>query len=192
MVACGGDSRRMGSDKGQLVYHILPQRYHVYRLLEGLCSLVYLGCGKKQSGSIDPDYRFIEDDDDFLGAGPLTPVLTALKKFPGADILLVACDYPYLTKDELSRFAETIRGKRKTAAFYDIQAGRYIPVLGYYPAGSEIALMKWKDEKGYSLQQFLREKRAAKYVPRDPRCMISVDEPENAALAKSIINDKSG
>lgn len=182
-MACGGDSRRMGSDKGLITYHDLPQRYHVYEMLEGLCASVYLSCNKYQAKEIYASYRFIEDSEEFLGAGPLSGVLTALKRFPNSDLLVVGSDYPFLTRDALKDFAGKALNKRRPAAFYDLAASCYIPVIAYYPSGSEVSLLKWKDDRHYSLQQFLREKRAIRYVPADLRCLISIDDPAAAAGA---------
>lgn len=184
IVACGGDSSRMGFDKGLITYFDLPQRYHVYEMLEGLCASVYLSCNKYQARGIFSSCRFIEDDEEFKGAGPLSGVLTALKHFPGSDLLVVGCDYPFLTRDALKNFIETALKKRRPAAFFDLTAGCYIPVIAYYPSGSEVSLLKWKDDSHYSLQQFLKEKRAIKHVPADLRCLISIDDPEAAAWVK--------
>lgn len=178
IIACGGSSSRMGSDKSLLVYHALPQRYHIYEMLEGLCSKVYISCNKVQARSMDTRYNYIIDNPELLHAGPLTACLSAISQFPESNILLIGCDYPFLSRNEVDDFITFFSGKNLPAAFFDPESKCYIPVLGYYPAGSETKLIKWQEDKSYSLQQFLKETSALKYIPKDLRCMTSIDTPE--------------
>ena len=108
IIACGGNSHRMGADKSLLVYYDKPQRYYLYDNLRELCNSVYISCNKEQVKQMFSGYQYIIDEPAVNNAGPLTACLSAFKQFPGRDILLIACDYPYLTGDEIRRFIDFI------------------------------------------------------------------------------------
>lgn len=177
IIACGGNSDRMGTDKSLLVYYNKPQRYYLCDLLRELCNSVYISCNKEQVKQMFSGYQYIIDEPAFNNAGPLTACLSAFKQFPGRDILLIACDYPYLTGDEITRFIDFFAGKNKPAAFYNLLEKVFVPVLGYYPAGSEAAMLNWKEDSRYSLKQLLKDADGLKYVPKDLRSLISFDTP---------------
>ena len=120
IIACGGNSDRMGTDKSLLVYYDKPQRYYLCDILRESCNSVYISCNKEQVKQMLSGYQYIIDEPAFNNAGPLTACLSAFKQFPGRDILLIACDYPYLTGDEIRRFIDFFAGKNKPAAFYNL------------------------------------------------------------------------
>lgn len=179
VVACGGRSTRMGKDKSLLVYHDKPQRYHLYDMLSELCSFACISCNRDQAAEIPEGYRYVVDHPDYKDAGPLTSTLSVFREFPGRDLLLIACDYPYMTADEISRFIDFIAGKDRPAAFYDIVNKVFVPVLGYYPAGTEAYMLKVKTEPGYSLKRLLVEIPSLKYVPSEPRVLLSAETPDD-------------
>jgi molybdopterin-guanine dinucleotide biosynthesis protein A len=177
IVACGGNSSRMGRDKSLLTYYELPQRYHVYEMLQEICASAYISCNKEQARTIRKGYDTIIDGPEFENLGPLTALLTAFHQYPGKDILLIGCDYPYLTKSELRDFILHCRSKEKSGAFYDPEAATFISVLGLYLSGSETELFKQAHDRGFSLRKFLQQQQATPYIPKDLRSMISVDTP---------------
>jgi molybdopterin-guanine dinucleotide biosynthesis protein A len=188
LVACGGNSRRMGADKSLLTYRDKPQRYFLYDILNELCSSVYLSCNREQSKYIPEGYRYITDHPDYADAGPLTATLSAFRQLPGRDLLLIACDYPLLNKDEIQRFIEFVAGKNKPAAFYDLMNEVPVPVLGYYPAGSEALMLKVRTDPYYSLKKLLAETPSLRYVPSDPRVLLSAETPEDHSRLLKLIH----
>ena len=42
LVVCGGQSRRMGTDKSLLLYYDKPQCYHLYDMLQPFCEKVFI------------------------------------------------------------------------------------------------------------------------------------------------------
>jgi len=185
IVVCDSEGRRRGFDKGLAVYHDTPQQYHVYEMLHGLCSSVFLCCDAAQALGIGIGYRYISYQEDFMYAGPFAAPLTALKSFPESDIMVVGCEYPFLKHEDLRGFSEMVRGLRRPAAFYDVSSKSYAPLLGYFPSGSEIQLLTYAEDPGYSLQHFLREKTALRFVPRDSRSLVQVYDRESAARIRS-------
>lgn len=97
LVLAGGQSLRMGSDKGLLQYHAKPQRIHVFELLQPLCQDVFVSCNAAQAGGL----HLPEIEDRFLGIGPVAGILSAFQSAPGAAWLTVATDLPHLSSATL-------------------------------------------------------------------------------------------
>jgi molybdopterin-guanine dinucleotide biosynthesis protein A len=181
VVACGGESIRMGRDKSLIQYREKPQRYYLYDILSSICSSTVISCRKDQTSGIAAGYDYLIDHPEFANNGPASAVLSTFAKFPGNPLLLLACDYPYLDTEEIKHFLEAIRETGKPAAFFEPSSSKYIPVLAYYPQEAAGMLLDHNKTPGYSLMQYLISQKATKYIPRDLRCLISVDSPEAAA-----------
>lgn len=192
IVACGGQSSRMGQDKSRLRYHALPQHDHVFRMLQDFCSETYISCNPEQAPEIDSDYPRIVDHPAYTGLGPLTALLSAIHACPGKNIIMLACDYPYLTRDEIGTFVSFARRSNpQPAAFYDRQAQAYVPVLGCYPHETHSCLLDPKSDPGFSLQRFLKQEHAARFIPANPGALIGVDDPEMMLKTKQKIQERT-
>lgn len=178
LVACGGQSLRMGADKGLIIYHQLPQRYHTYRLLSSFCADVFLCLSNAQSADAAPGYRFMTDHQPYAGTGPMAALLSAADEHPGKPFLLIGTDYPFLQAKELERFASQCRGN-KPVAFFNTGTNLYEPLLAWYPAESVPAIREQWLRGSFALQAFLREQDATPYIPDDPNCMRGIDDPSS-------------
>ena len=93
VVLCGGESKRMGSDKGLLQLNGKTWAEHIADKLTEQNLPVIISINEKQLDS----YKkvFAEKDlivDRLPMHGPLNGLLTVHQNFPGKDILLMACD----------------------------------------------------------------------------------------------------
>ena len=91
LVLAGGQSTRMGKDKGLIPYHGLPQREYLYHLLSRVCDKTFLSIRPDQKDEID-DMEVIIDKDEYKG--PYNGLLSAHKEYPEVAWLVVACDLP--------------------------------------------------------------------------------------------------
>lgn len=181
----------MGEDKYMLNYHGKPQCYHVYELLQPFCNTVAISCNSMQTLLIDQSYNTLEDLPAYADAGPATGLLTAFESLPENDFLVIGCDYPFLTQQEISLFLKNIPANAKAASFYDEQDQRYQPVLAWYSSTLAPALFETFQEQNASLQQFLKMVNASRYIPIDPISMLSVDEKTGHAEALRVINTRN-
>jgi molybdenum cofactor guanylyltransferase len=188
LVLCGGKSSRMNMDKAFLTYHDKPQCYHLYEILEKICSKVLISCKDEQARKFDPDYNLLVDDDDFANSGPIAGVLSAFKEYPRNDFLLVGCDYPYIGLSEVRSFLEET-DRNIPAAFFNTSADVYEPLLAWYPAMFSQKLFDFYKDGGRSLQKFLKINNAFKYIPHDKNQLLSVDTQEEFIRAKHMINN---
>lgn len=176
LVLCGGSSTRMGTDKSMLTYQNKPQRYLLYDVLMNCCEDVFISCNSSQKTTIDDEYTVLQDDEQYSMIGPMGALMTAIHKFPLKNILLIACDYPFLTTDELQSFSTVC--KDSSAAFYNANENLYVPVLAWYSCKDFEVIIKLFKEGKTSLQQCLYFLLAKKYIPKNDKCILSVDTME--------------
>jgi molybdenum cofactor guanylyltransferase len=115
LVLSGGKSTRMGADKGLIVYHDLPQREHLYQLLQQVCDESYLSLRKDQGAAVEGDYRILVDNDDYRG--PFNGLLSAHKAYPDAAWLVLACDLPLLDLEALRELVAARDTSKMATAF---------------------------------------------------------------------------
>lgn len=107
VVLAGGESRRMGTDKGDLAYHGRSQRRHAAHLLASVCEAVYISCRPDQVPRIEAGLSCLLDPAPDLG--PLAGLLAAFTHRPDAAWLVVACDLPGLDTEAIAAL-RTARG----------------------------------------------------------------------------------
>lgn len=186
MVVCGGNSRRMGTDKSMLQYYEKPQRYHVYEMLLPFCEKVFISCSEPQADTIAAGYPFLTDLPMYKNTGPIAALLTAFTMFPGKNILSIGCDYPFLTATDLKHFLKYCK-EENAVAFYNEKEELYEPMLAWYPYQSVNKLKKMQVEKQYSLQYFLRDTKAIKFCPENKKSITSINTTEEFVKASNSI-----
>jgi len=175
IVACGGQSKRMGQDKSLLVYHDKPQRYFLADLLKSFCNQVFISCNSHQAGEIDEEYPFIIDDAKFSGHGPISGLLSCFEELNGKALLFIGCDYPFLgTNDIQQLITGRIKDKAGTA-FFNSNENIPEPLLAIYEASSYPKLLYRFNNKKYSLKHFLLEEDTMMIVSRSMEAIKSID-----------------
>ena len=94
LVLSGGKSTRMGTDKGLITYHGLPQREYLYKLLSQVCENTFISLREEQLSELPIEMDTIKDLNEFRG--PYNGLLSAHKKYPEAAWLVLACDLPLM------------------------------------------------------------------------------------------------
>jgi molybdopterin-guanine dinucleotide biosynthesis protein A len=116
----------------------------------------------------------------------MAALLTTFTQYPDKNILLIGCDYPFLKADELQLFSNEC--KKMPAAFYNNAAEVYEPMLAWYPSICFDKLKTMFDTKEFSLQYFLQDNDAIKYLPVDVKSIKSIDTKEAFTQTKNLIN----
>ena len=117
LVLSGGKSTRMGEDKGLITYHDLPQREHLYHLLNEVCEQTFLSIRKDQEKEISNTFNTIIDKDDFRG--PYNGLLSAHIAHPEVAWLVLACDLPLMDKKALQELIAARNAEKIASAFAD-------------------------------------------------------------------------
>ncbi|WP_396634941.1 NTP transferase domain-containing protein [Maribacter sp. R86514] len=118
LVLSGGKSTRMGEDKGLITYHNLPQREHLYHLLNEVCDQTFLSIRKDQEKEISDSFKTIVDNDEFRG--PYNGLLSAHKAHPEVAWLVLACDLPLMDKKALQELIAARNSDKIASAFADV------------------------------------------------------------------------
>ncbi|PWL38928.1 molybdenum cofactor guanylyltransferase [Flagellimonas aquimarina] len=115
LVLAGGKSTRMGSDKGLIKYHSIPQQEYLYNLLEHTCDKVFLSVREEQQSVVDDIFNSIVDQNEYRG--PFNGILSAHKAYPDATWLVLACDLPLIDLEALKHLSDN-RNPNKLATSY--------------------------------------------------------------------------
>jgi len=107
IILCGGQSRRMGQDKGSMEIQNKPMIKHILDTLNHEINeaIVVLNDSKrvgKYSEFINPkdyDYHLIFIEDEIKNKGPLSGILTGLKHAKSEYALILPCDSPYTSSN---------------------------------------------------------------------------------------------
>lgn len=110
IILCGGQSRRMGQDKGSMVIQDKPMIKHILSTLNHEINeaIIVLNDGNrivKYKQFIDPedyDYTIVFAEDKIKNKGPLPGIMTGLSNISSDYALVLPCDSPYVTKNYIN------------------------------------------------------------------------------------------
>lgn len=136
VVLCGGESKRMGSDKG-----LLPAGNEVWaeRAFSKLSSLdipVVLSVNAMQMktySQIFPHKKLIADT--VSAKGPLKGLLSVHKAYPHKDLLVLACDMVYMNISTLKLLKDSYDRETDLFDYYIYEKEGFIePLCAVYPS----------------------------------------------------------
>ncbi|UYQ91403.1 molybdenum cofactor guanylyltransferase [Chitinophaga horti] len=132
LVLCGGNSTRMGTDKGMLPIGNTTWAQHAGSQLAALGLPVVYSVNESQvpaytEQGIKP---LITDDVELQMGGPLKGILSVHRQYPTEDIFLLACDLKDMHADVLQQVQAAFNG---TTTIYE-NAGFDEPLCGIYTA----------------------------------------------------------
>lgn len=168
VVLCGGESRRMGSDKGLLVKDGRPWALYMAAKLPKMPVLFSINARQTDAyAAILPAGRWVVDSEG--KAGPLEGLLSVHRHYPEADLFLLACDMLDLDQSTIGAVIDAYRNDRGGHDFYvygQTIGGRFLaqPLCGIYTAPGLKALYGSYSEKAddLSLQTLLRKGRTCR------------------------------
>tara|TARA_R110002167_G_scaffold44511_3_gene133862 strand:+ start:249 stop:839 length:591 start_codon:yes stop_codon:yes gene_type:complete len=115
LVLSGGKSTRMGTDKGLIEYHGIPQREYLYNLLSQVCENTFISLREEQEDELPTAMKTIVDLNEFKG--PYNGLLSAYKKYPDVAWLVLACDLPLMDLDALKELISQRDSAKEATAF---------------------------------------------------------------------------
>lgn len=160
VVLCGGKSTRMGNDKGLIITHETYWAKEAAAKLKFVNSSVYFSVNETQvekyAAVVEGNY-LIADNEALNTAGPLKGLLSVHERFPGTDILLLACDMP-LMKTEVLVFLYHQYLQNEYDAYVFGEPQRTEPLAAIY-CGKALAFVYEQLQSGnlkrYSMQHVL-------------------------------------
>jgi molybdopterin-guanine dinucleotide biosynthesis protein A len=144
LVLCGGQSSRMGADKGLLKLEARTWAQTAIDKLEVLSIPVALSVNQRQYPEyavVFPASRLVPDDDSLLIHGPLAGVLSVHCRYPDEDIFILACDMPLMEPPLLKKLYSNYGENRRNEAYIFTNDGEPEPLCGIYTAGGLAATL---------------------------------------------------
>ncbi|GAB1308152.1 hypothetical protein KH5_08350 [Urechidicola sp. KH5] len=188
LVLAGGQSTRMGTDKGLLEYYGKPQRTYLYEAMKSLFPIKDEGqLGTYYSVRQHQDIEGNHIIDKFKGLGPFGGICSAFQENPNTAWLVVATDVPFVTKEIMelliskrnpSKIATTFKGKSKQfpEPLITIWEPKAYPVLLSYLA------------QGYSCPRKVLINSDVEIVEIDDAIIRNINTPEELKEVKNELN----
>ena len=126
IVLCGGQSRRMGRDKGSMIIQDKPMIKHILSTLNHIIDEVIIVLNDqeridKYSGFINPqDYTYTITfcEDKIKNKGPMPGIMTGLGNIKSNYALVLPCDSPYVSKEYVKTIFSEIDGNYQAIVPY--------------------------------------------------------------------------
>lgn len=134
IVLCGGQSSRMGSDKGLLKSGGQCWAERAAEKLSALAIPVKISINRMQLGSykkIFPAIDLITDNEALFVKGPLLGLLSCHLACPSEDLFVLACDLPNLKSSYLESLYDVYRTQPASAYLFR-NNGSAEPLCGIY------------------------------------------------------------
>ena len=183
LVLAGGESMRMGTDKGGIDYHGKPQKEYVAGLLNEFCDETYLSM-KFDSGN--ENFPVIEDT--FSGLGPYGGILSALRHDPNAAWLTVATDIPLLDAQGLAALISKRNPSKYATCFHNPETDFPEPLFTLWEPRVYPRLLSFLSQ-GYSCpRKVLINSDVEEITLENPEILFNANTPTEMEAMKSKIN----
>lgn len=184
LVLAGGESTRMGFDKGRMDYHGAPQREYLLRLLKEYTTEAYISCRPGQIN--DSLLPVIEDKHDDLG--PFGGILSAFEFDPYVAWLVVACDFPLLDHAAISQLVEERDTSSIATSFLDTHTLMPEPWITILEPKIYPILRDYHLRGRSSLRGILVDFNSALIRAKDPNVLLNANTPEEEAQIRKMIS----
>lgn len=189
LVLAGGQSLRMGHDKGAVNWHGTEQRYYMANMLSSFCSDVYLSCRTEQTQTFDAQYEKIEDA--FTGLGPFGAILSAFRRDPNSAWLVVACDLPLLDRLALQNLVDNRDASAVATAYKNEEEGFPEPLITIWEPKAYPRLLSYLSQ-GYSCPRKVLINSNIKLLQAiDSKALTNVNTPEELEEIKEQLTVKN-
>jgi len=151
VVLAGGEGRRFGEPKGDIVLGGSTLAERAARALKPLCGGVIVSIAK---GSANPAPGCPPVEDQGPRRGPLGGIAAAFASTGQADLLVLACDYPAVGTSFLRSLVAAAEGAGDLVFPVDA-AGRDHPLVALWRRAAEPVVLAALLEKAYKVQAVL-------------------------------------
>lgn len=181
LVLAGGKSSRMGSDKGQIIYHGKRQAEHALELIGPLCNKSYISCDHQEYAPL-PTLP-----DQFREMGPVGAILTGLFQHPHAGVLVLACDTPLVTQKHLEQLVQHFNPFRAATAFLNPDKNWPEPLITIYSPKAKHFLLNWMGRGIFCPRKTLMNTPITSLIIEDGAFLANANTPEDKARVEECI-----
>jgi molybdopterin-guanine dinucleotide biosynthesis protein A len=188
LVLAGGQSLRMGVDKGNINWHGKSQRYHLADMLKPFCNEVFISYRAGQQNEVDGQYPALQDT--FTGLGPYGAILSALRENPDTAWLVIACDLPLMDDATLRNLVAWRNSSSVATAYHSPVTGFPEPLIAIWEPKSYPILLSFLAQ-GYSCpRKVLINTDITLLNAPDTAALTNVNTPEEMESVKRVIHPK--
>ncbi len=178
LILSGGFSKRMGQDKGAIIYHGKTQVLHNYELLTKLCSEVFISVREDQVGQEHlKDLPLLIDS--VPGDGPAVGILSAFEKDPDSPWLIMACDMPLIDEENLKLLIEQRDPTKVATCFENTERNWPEPLFTIWEPASVIDIKKYVSMGKPCPRKILMNSNIKMILPSDQTVLKNFNTPED-------------
>ena len=161
VILCGGQSTRMGTDKGLIKLHANTWAQTAMDKISTLHLEVRLSVNSIQYSdylSVFTENQLIKDNDELQVKGPLAGVLSVHVQYPYEDLFVLACDMPLMEAVMLNEQLLLYRQHSSSDAYVFTNDGEPEPLCAIYRAkglSHIVDLLKAKELTRHSMKFML-------------------------------------
>ncbi|MEK7431907.1 MAG: molybdopterin-guanine dinucleotide biosynthesis protein B [Cyanobacteriota bacterium] len=189
LVLSGGYSTRMSKDKSTLNYHGKPQYQITADLLSNFCEKTFISSREDQKDKFE-NYEVVSDV--FKNFGPMGGILSAMSLYPKlakkSAWLVLACDLPYLKKEDLEIIVKNRNVFRNSTVY--INDGMPEPLCAIYEPKIKTRMLGFLAQ-GYSCpRKVLINSAVEKITLENTIALTNVNHSEEYTQALNYFNPK--
>jgi molybdenum cofactor guanylyltransferase len=163
VILCGGESSRMGQDKGLLTNGSTTWAGSALEKMSSLDIPVVLSVNSQQKISYEhifSDKLLIQDNPGLNVKGPLAGILSVHLKYPEDNLFVLACDLPYMEPAILKDLYQHAAQDSRSKVYLYSNDGEPEPLCGIYTAQGLDSIMRQesameKHSMKYALEQLI-------------------------------------
>lgn len=175
LILAGGKSTRMGEDKAFISYHNIPQWKYLKQLANDLSIPVSVSCRSDQF-SLFNDTEIITDA--LQSNGPAVGIYSAMKAYPDATWLVVACDMPLVSKSDIEYLLSQRDSTAFASAFFNEEKKWPEPLFTLWEPRARIVLWNALEGEKTCPRKLLTQLQPKLISPLNKEVLLNVNFPE--------------
>ncbi len=174
IILAGGNSSRMGFDKGLADFRGKPLIQYSIEILQQLSSRIIISTNSSAYGHLG----FPIQGDILPGAGPMGGIYSSLLSSETEHNLVMSCDTPFVTPALMQQILENAEGYQ--VVLPSSKPGFMEPLIGYYNKNNTTAMLGFIEGGNLKLIDYI-ETTLYRVVPvyREPDQFININTPED-------------
>lgn len=180
LILAGGKSSRMQKDKALLDINGTPLLTKIYHIAEQCTDQVYVMTpwAKKYVSILPKDCNFIDELSSFQGG--LIAFSEALNYFNADWVLLLACDLPFLTINEVKKWIHSLSNiPENVIAFLPRNEKGWECLCGFYRHNCQNSLQQSIKAGNRSFQRWLNHEMVEELVVKNKQIFFNCNTPQD-------------
>lgn len=179
VALCGGESKRMQTDKALLKYNDKEQWKNIAELLQPFAEEVVISINENQwnNWAIKETENFLVDLEKFQNHGPLSGILSVIEKNPDKALMILATDFPLLKMEHLVQLNNARNSSYEAVCFE--KDGFLQPLVSIIESSAISKLLEFCAGNQFSLRRFLEEIKTKKIVVEEKDFLKNINTKED-------------